>query len=262
MVGSDLELAFRLSDAADSETLRWWSSAGVASSLKNDGSPVTDADSAAERAVLDLVREVRPGDGLLGEEIGEHLGTTGRRWIVDGIDGTKYFAAGSRCWGTLIALEVDGVIVVGVSSSPAQSRRWWATRDGGSFTGRSDRSGVKRLHVSTGQTGWPVGSDRFAFHPGRSVADPLRQQVLETFAGGPVADHSWSHQNRVAEGELDLCVWFAGEIWDHAAPSIIVEEAGGRFSDLWGGKRLDTRTAIYSNGAMHDAALRALEPYR
>ena len=79
VVESDLEIAFRLSDAADSETLRWWSSAGVASSLKNDGSPVTDADSAAERAMLDLVREVRPGDGLLGEEIGEHLGNTSVR---------------------------------------------------------------------------------------------------------------------------------------------------------------------------------------
>ena len=259
---SDLELAFRLSDAADSVTIGSWSSAGVAWSLKSDGSPVTDADSAAERAVLDLVRNVRPGDGLLGEEVGEHLGTTGRRWIVDGIDGTKYFASGSRCWGTLIALEANGEIVVGVSSSPAQGRRWWATLGGGSFTGRTDGSGAARLHVSPGQTKWPVGTTRFAFHPGRTGPDSSRQRVLENFAGGVVSDHSWSHQNRVAEGELDLCVWFAGDTWDHAAPSIIVEEAGGRFSDLWGGKRLDTRTALYSNGSLHDDALRALESYR
>ena len=70
---------------------------------------------------------------------------------------------------------------------------------------------------------------------------------------------AWSHQLRVAEGELHACIWFAGDIWDHAAASIIVEEAGGQFSDHWGGKRLDTRTAIYSNGSQHDTIIDALK---
>jgi histidinol-phosphatase len=82
--------------------------------------------------------------------------------------------------------------------------------------------------------------------------------VLERLAGGRPPDRPWSHQNRVAEGEADLCVWFCGDIWDHAAPSILVEEAGGRFSDHWGGTRLDSRTAVYSNGARHDEVLDAL----
>jgi 3'-phosphoadenosine 5'-phosphosulfate (PAPS) 3'-phosphatase len=87
-----------------------------------------------------------------------------------------------------------------------------------------------------------------------------QQQIVERLLGGPSVDQPWSrsHQNRVAEGALDACVWFGGDIWDHAAPSILVEEAGGRFSDHWGGTRLDMRTAIYSNGVIHDEILAVL----
>ena len=84
------------------------------------------------------------------------------------------------------------------------------------------------------------------------------REVLTTLAGGTPVDRPWSHQFRVAEGEIDLCVWTAGDIWDHAAPSLIVEEAGGRFSDFHGGRRLDTRTAVYSNGVAHEDVLAAI----
>lgn len=149
-------------------------------------------------------------------------------------------------------------IVLGVTSSPAQDRRWWATRGGGAFTGPSrNRSTVTRIHVST------VGGfrpDRFVTLPAHGALPVHRQQIVEQLAGGPPADHPWSHANRIAEGQADVCVWFCGDIWDHAAPSILVEEAGGRFSDHWGGRRLDTRTAIYSNGVRHDEVLAALVP--
>jgi histidinol-phosphatase len=77
-------------------------------------------------------------------------------------------------------------------------------------------------------------------------------------SGGQPKDRPWSQQARVADGELDVCIWFCGDIWDHAAPSILVEEAGGRFSDHQGGRRFDTRTAVYSNGLVHDKVLDAL----
>jgi len=257
-VGPDLALACHLADLADAMTLRWWSRNGVASAAKADGSPVTEADVAAEEAVLSAVREACPGDGFLGEEVGERLGTTGRRWIVDGIDGTRFFAAGLVEWGSLIALESDGEIVLGVTSSPAQDRRWWATRGEGAFTGRSrNRSTVTRIHVSTAG-GFRPG--RFITLPAHGALSVHRQQIIEQLAGGPPADHPWSHANRIAEGQADVCVWFCDDIWDHAAPSILVEEAGGRFSDHWGGRRLDTRTAIYSNGVRHDEVLAALAP--
>jgi histidinol-phosphatase len=136
-MGTDLELAFLMVDAADAETSQAWRSTGVASTAKPDGSPVTAADVAAETAMLTVLRQRRPGDGFLGEELGDRAGTTSRRWIADGIDGTRDFATGAETWGTLLALEVDGEIRVGVCSSPLQQRRWWAVRGGGAFTGRT-----------------------------------------------------------------------------------------------------------------------------
>ena len=252
---SDLELAFRLVDLADAQTLLWWNKSGVVSTTKGDGSPVTEADVAAETAMLAALKEARPDDGFLGEEVGEHVGTSGRRWIADGIDGTRFFAAGSETWGTLLALEVEGAIVLGINSSPLQKRRWWAERGSGAFTGPSDGLSATRISVSKGRDPSP---DLLVCLPAFDSLLPHRQQVVERLAGGRPIDRPWSHQNLVAEGEVDMCIWFAGDIWDHAAPSIIVEEAGGRFTDHRGGTRLDTRTAIYSNGLLHETALHAL----
>lgn len=254
----DLDVALHLADAADSVTLPSWDPKGVASVAKVDGSPVTEADSAAEQAVLDALRDARPDDGFLGEELGEAPGTTGRRWIVDGIDGTRFFAAGAPTWGTLIALELEGEIVVGVASSPVQDRRWWAARGEGAFSGRSrTRSGATQLQVSSRGE---ARADRLVTLPAFSTLAGRHQELLRRFAGGEPPDRAWSHQCAVAEGDVDVCVWFCGDIWDHAAPSILVEEAGGRFSDHNGGRRLDTRSAIYSNGLTHDDVLAALAP--
>lgn len=251
----DLDIAFRMADMADAATLGRWSRHGVASTAKGDGTPVTEADVASEEAVLAAMRDACPDDGFLGEEIGERQGSTGRRWIVDGIDGTRFFAAGSKTWGTLIALEHGGEITLGVSSSPAQDRRWWATRGGGAFTGRSqNRLGPTQIRVASAR---PLRPELVVTLP--STLEAHHQRALEEMTGGTPVDRPWSHQNRVAEGEVDLCVWYAGDIWDHAAPSIIVEEAGGRFSDLRGGRRLDTRTAVYSNGPIHDQVLAVLQ---
>lgn len=252
----DLQLAFDLADIADAITLRAWSPGGIRATAKADGSPVTEADIAAEAAVLAAVRDACPGDGFIGEEVGAHPGRINRRWIVDGIDGTRYFAAGLRTWGTLIALERDDQIVLGVSSSPAQDRRWWASRGEGAFTGRSEsRSTATRLQVSAER---PVVPELVLSLPAHGALATNERAFLERLAGGSPPDRPWSHQNQIAEGEADICVWFCGDIWDHAAPSIIVEEAGGRFSDHYGGRRLDTRTAIYTNGHRHDEVLAAL----
>ncbi len=250
----DLALAFALADLADAETAPRWSVDGVDATTKSDGTLVTEADRAAEMAILDALRTRRPDDGMLGEEIGAVAGTSSRRWIVDGIDGTMFYAAGATTWGTLIALENGGEVVVAVCSSPTQDRRWWAARNAGAFTGPCDRSVATRLAVS--RNAEPTSS-RIAILPSPSRLTPPQQTTIERISGGTVGDHPWSHQMSVAEGRLDLAVWFGGDIWDHAAPSLIVEEAGGRFSDHYGGRRLDTRTAIYSNGVSHDAVLAA-----
>lgn len=166
-----------------------------------------------------------------------------------GIDGTAAFARGGSSWGTLIALRVDEEVEVGVASSPGLGRRWWAARGAGAWAAQ----------LSTTARG--VTSERLAVS--RSDADDQRWSVV------PASEqlHGWRHQVgllpeategsahdplRVAEGGLDGVVVLYGGPWDHAPFVVLVEEAGGRFSDLWGGRRLDTRTAIYSNGVLHD----------
>ena len=252
----ELDLAFRLADLADEQTMRRWSASGVATTIKTDGTAVTDGDIAAEAAVLEAVRRECPLDGFLGEEVGSHPSSSKRRWIVDGIDGTVFYAAGASTWGTLIALEDDGEIVLGIASSPAQGRRWWASKGGGTFTAPlADPLDRRRLQVAGPRR---LRQDLVVTLPSYHSFDYARRRAIERIARGAPTDRPWSHQIKVASGEVDVCVWMAGDIWDHAAPSILVEEAGGVFSDLHGGRRLDTRTALYSNGHHHDRILAAL----
>jgi histidinol-phosphatase len=252
----DLVVAFALADLADRATLRHWSPNGVVAKTKVDGTPVTVADVAAEEAVLAGLAGRCPDDGFVGEEVGARSGATGRRWIVDGIDGTRFFAAGDRSWGTLIALESDGEVLLGLATSPALDRRWWAVRGRGAFTGRcTSTSDAARIRVSTRAD---EATKQIATLPVHDDLDPRVRELIGRLSGGSPAHPGWCQQLRVAEGELDMCVWFCGDVWDHAAPSVIVEEAGGRFTDHTGGSRLDTRTGLYSNGAGHDDVLAAI----
>src|SRR5918997_4018175 len=120
----DLALALSLVDEADAIALPAFDR-GVAVSAKADGTPVTEADRAVERALRERLAAERPGDGVLGEELGE-AGGGERRWVLDPLDGTEWFARGIPVWGTLIALERDGEPLVAVISAPALKRRWWA----------------------------------------------------------------------------------------------------------------------------------------
>ncbi len=123
---------------------------GVVARGKADGTIVTDADVAVERAIRSILVRERPGDAFLGEEAGSS-GRGPRRWIVDGIDRTSDFVDGRPDWGTLIALEERGEITLAVAGSPALQRRWWATKAGRAFVSQTDRphSAPHRLQVST-----------------------------------------------------------------------------------------------------------------
>ena len=147
----DLTLAFALADAADFVSLSHFADEQLRTTHKSDGTPVSQVDFDTERAMLDLVRRVRPDDAVVGEEIGPQPGSATRRWIFDGIDGTHNFALGRPGWATAIALEADGEIVVGLVSAPALGRRWWATRGGGAWSapyrddGTCDAGDAERL---------------------------------------------------------------------------------------------------------------------
>ncbi len=248
---SDLELAFILADIVDSVTLKFWNPHGVAYRTKPDGTVVTSADIAAEDAAFKVLESTRPDDGFLGEEIGSRPSRSSRRWIMDGIDGTSGFIEGLPNWGSLIALEQDGEISLGVISSPAQDKRWWAQRGCGAFNGTCDSQRCGRpIQVSTNKY---ATANRVATLPLFKNLAPTSKLSVK---------NSWSQQMKVAEGELDACIWFCGDTWDHAAPSIIVQEAGGRFSDHSGGSRLDTRTGLYSNSLCHNQILNSLSNFQ
>src|SRR5688572_31607462 len=142
---ADLALAHRLADAARAVTMARFRG-NFMSRNKSDGSLVTEVDEAAEDAIRAIVARERPRDAFLGEERGE-TGSGARRWIVDAIDGTVSFAGGTAGWGTLIALEVDGRIAVGICEMSPTAKRYWATRGGGAYLSSSGAPDV-RLAVS------------------------------------------------------------------------------------------------------------------
>ncbi len=252
----DLALAHSLADAADALTLDRFRALDLQVETKPDLTPVSDADRAVEQAVRRHLASTRPGDAVLGEEYGVD-GDGPRRWVVDPIDGTKNFVRGVPVWATLVALQVDEHVEVGVVSAPALRRRWWAARGLGAHAGSTNAdsrrlqvSGVTSLadaHLSySSLTGWE--------DQGRldGLLD-LSRNVWRTRAFGDF----WSHM-LVAEGAVDISCEPEVSLWDLAALQVVVEEAGGRFSDLGGAARPDGGSVVCSNGALHDEALAAL----
>ncbi len=233
---------------------------GVTARQKPDGTPVTDAYIAVETALQERIRKAFPNDGFLGEEVGEMAGTSGRRWIVDGIDGTSFFCRGAPTWGTLIALEVQGAVTASVITSPAQHRRWWAGRGQGAHTaGTNALDQPTRLRVAAGRARRP---DRVIVLPAVDLLEPRAKTAVRELAGGDPPRRSWSHPLAVASGEADLAVWFGGGPWDLAAPALLVQEAGGRFSDHTGGQDLTQGRAVFSNGIGHDDVVALLRTLR
>ncbi|HWE90572.1 MAG TPA: histidinol-phosphatase [Pseudonocardiaceae bacterium] len=252
----DLELALALADAADAITATRFRALDLKVQRKPDRTPVTDADLAVEDRIRELIAAAHPDDPVVGEERGGEIGA-GRCWMVDPIDGTKNFLRGGPAWGSLIALLVAGRPVLGVASAPALGRRWWAQAGQGSWTSEAGRptrriavSGVTDLadaYLSTTHLGsWVTYHSRAAY---LALADAC----WETRAFGDF----WQHC-LVAEGAVDLAAEAVVNPWDLAALQVIVEEAGGRFTDLTGAPRHDGGSVLSSNGVLHDAALELL----
>lgn len=246
---ADLALAHRLADEARTISLAMFRGR-FGQRVKSDGSIVTDADEAVERAIRARVAAERPDDAMLGEEDGE-MGSGPRRWIVDAIDGTRSFANGSSEWGTLIALEIDGQVAVGVCDIAPMDRRYWAARGAGAFradgVGEPVRLGVSATTAFAGSRCFVPGK---LFQPEANEAEVAA--LIDATRQPAPNDHPALD---VAGGHLDLAVFFMGGPWDVAAPAIVVEEAGGRFSDRFGGASIALGGGVFSNGCVHEAAL-------
>ena len=249
----DLALALALADLADAVTLRRFRATDLVVETKPDLTPVSEADREVERVLRDAVARERPGDAVVGEEYGS-TGTGPRRWVVDPVDGTKNYVRGGPVWATLVALQEDGVTTVGVVSAPALGRRWWAARGQGAF---ADGSPIRVSRVAelgdaqlaySSLTGWEQQGRLPGFLE-------LGRRCWRTRGFGDF----WSHM-LVAEGAAEIAAEPEVSLWDLAALQVVVEEAGGRFTDLAGRPTPDGGSAVSSNGLLHDVALELLAP--
>ncbi|GAA4370874.1 inositol monophosphatase family protein [Agromyces bauzanensis] len=279
----DLRLALELADRADAVSLARFRAVDLDVQTKPDRTPVTEADLAVERAIRDRLAAARPGDGILGEEFGTE-GDSARQWIIDPIDGTANFLRGIPVWGTLIALAIDGVPVVGVATSPAMGRRWWAARGMGAWTIESAAEAGARVdapdETATDEGRADAASARF---PG---ARRLRVSVVERLADASLSFQSlaqwrqagyldrllalgdrvwrdraygdlWSYM-LLAEGLIDITGEFDVKPYDLAALVPIVEEAGGRLTSITGEPGPWHGSSLATNGRLHDAVLAVL----
>ncbi len=247
-----VEVAVRAARAAGEIALRHFRS-GVAVETKADHSPVTEADRASERAIVAVLREAFPDYGFLGEEFGEETGRAPRRWIIDPIDGTKSFVRGIPFFATLIGLEIEGEVVAGVVSAPATGDLLVASKGEGAFdeTGQRLRvTGTSRLAEAMVSFGGLKIFRRQGYWAAleRLVEATGRQRGYGDYLGSTAVVRGWS------EAMLELDV----KPWDLAPLKILVEEAGGRFTDFEGRSTIYGGSAVVTNGAVHEEILAIL----
>lgn len=253
-LADDLALALRLADAADAQSSARFRAADLRIETKPDRTPVTDGDQAVERAIRDLLAAERPDDAILGEEYGGER-AAGRQWIVDPIDGTTNFLRGQPVWGTLIALAIDGVPVVGVASAPALGRRWWGAIGEGAWAAALPAGSPERIRVS----GVRRAEDAFISYNAIQGWDeagwlePLLALTRTVWRSRALGDF-WAYM-LVAEGQLDMAGEHDVKVYDIAALAPIVQEAGGRFTSLTGVDGPWEGTGLATNGLLHDEIL-------
>jgi histidinol-phosphatase len=256
----DLALAHVLADTADSISAARFRALDLHVAAKPDLTPVSDADTAVERALVATLARTRPRDGVLGEEFGASAPPAGsgtRQWVIDPIDGTKNFIRGVPIWATLIALLDGDRPVVGMVSAPALGRRWWGADGHGAYAGRH-RTAATRIRVSevrrlsdasvcySSLGGWEE-SGRLDAMLG-ILRRAWRSRAYGDFYGYML----------VAEGAVDAMAEPELSLWDVAALIPIVTEAGGRFTDLAGRPGPGGGSAIATNGLLHDDLLSRL----
>lgn len=258
---NDLELARTAAFAGAAVALRYFAAlADLPHERKADGSVVTEADRAVEAAIRAVLAQARPGDAILGEE-GGATGDGARRWIIDPIDGTAQFVAGDDRWLVLVALEDAGEIVAGVAAVPAQDQVWWARRGGGAFQARLDGTGERRIAVATGRPDQVTGS-RLGVIPTEASLTPADREVVAPLgAAASTVDWDVHAALLVASGKLDLAVQTRGEVWDFAATSLIVQEAGGCYGGVDGRRGPQPGTSLFARSVpLWTAARAALWP--
>ena len=216
----------------------------IAVDLKGDGSPVTEADRGAERAVRDWITKRFPNDGIFGEEFGEHVGTSGRRWVLDPIDGTKNFVRGVPLWGSLVAVVEDEHVLAGSACFAAVDETVSAARGCGAWNNnvRATVSAVDNLPSAT-----------VLITDDRTLGARLSVKTWNALADSAAVYRTWGDcfgYLLVATGRAEVMVDPRANLWDIACFQPIIEEAGGVFTDL-----LDVPTAFGGHAIATNSAL-------
>jgi histidinol-phosphatase len=250
-----VEFALSLCAASDELALRWFKR-DVAVSRKPDRTYVTEADTAIEGLLRERIADAYPGHGILGEEMGSSDADAPVRWYLDPIDGTHNFMRGVPLFGTLLAVERDGELQAAVVSAPALRERWYAWRGGGAWgVGAAGSEAPRRIATSR------IGSVDDAQLLYGSAYDIEVSGLAPGFA--PLRGEVWRERGfgdfwgyaLVAEGAAEAMVEVDLEPWDAAAPSVLVEEAGGRVTDLSGTRSFSSGSFLCTNGILHEELL-------
>lgn len=242
----ELEHALEVVKSAASVALGYWQQ-GIAAAAKADGSPVTAADQECERLIAGRLAEQFPADGILGEEGASRAGASGRRWIIDPIDGTRDFVRGNFLWSHLLALECEGEVVLGVAHFPAQGRLYWAVRGQGAWCaeGRTETQLRCSEIAEEGRAVVCFGLlDQAVHHEWGARLLPFLSRFWAVRALGGATDAML-----VASGKAEIYLEPGLKPWDVAALSIIAREAGCVFHDFAGRETIyGGSAAIYAPG--------------
>ena len=247
-----LTLALAICDEADALALSHFRR-DLDISAKPDRTLVTQADLGIEARIRERLRAAHPDHGLIGEEAGEDDAGASIRWFIDPIDGTHNFIRGVPLFGTLLAAERDGELQLGVISAPALRERWFARRGGGAWAAGSVGLAPQErrpIHVS----GVTALADAQLVYSSPREIEPLapgfRALLERTWRDRGFGDF-WGYA-LVAEGAADAMIEVGMHSWDLAAPTTIIEEAGGRISDFAGVRTIHAPTMVASNGILHE----------
>lgn len=242
--------AARTAAAAAADVIMRYYRANVAVTTKADRTPVTVADVEAEQTIRGILLERFPDYGFYGEETGTEGADKAALWLVDPIDGTRSFVREYPFFSTQIALQVDGELVVGVSSAPAFAELAWASAGGGAYL-NDQRLAVSKIDawrdaaLSTGNLASMTGTPRW------QALGELIGQVARNRGYG-----DFYHYHLLAAGKIDAIVEADLNILDIAALTVIVREAGGHVTDLDGGPiDLNTRSLLAANPSLFDDLL-------
>jgi len=247
-----LDFGVRLAREAGEITLRYFRKE-FETRLKGKDNFVTQADVEAEEFLRRRIIEKFPDDAIIGEEGGESVGSSGRRWIIDPIDGTYSFVHGVPFYGVLLGVEIDGEPSVGVINIPALGEIVYAAKGAGCFW-NGERTHVSKtaaledaLLLST-----DFGTcERHGFGP---AADELQRRAAMRRTWGDCYGYVL-----VATGRADVMLDPAMNVWDCAALLPVVEEAGGTFTDWHGRRSIHSGNAVATNGILFDEVMRIVE---